>query len=152
MVDSAQNTNWLTNWIPQIELSSFGCDLVISSSLSPPAAHSPALPAARPFLFLLVGLRCSSNLLVYNPLLHASGTSNSLDGKCTCVWMFLLLKYVTLSLILQLLYLFQAVCELVCLVVTVRDLCLTSTFLLLQTVCIRSVVPDHMNHLGAVGL
>ena len=66
---------------PQIELFSFGHDLVISTHLSPPAAQCLALPAANPSLFLLVGWRCCSNWLVYNPLLHASGTFNSLDGK-----------------------------------------------------------------------
>ena len=67
---------------PQIELFSFGRDLDISHRLFPPAARCPPLPAASPSLFLLVGLRCCSNWLLYNPLLHASGTFNSLDGKC----------------------------------------------------------------------
>ena len=66
---------------PQIKLFSFGCDLDISSRLSPPTAHCPAQPATGPSLFLLVGLWCCSNFLVHNPLLHASGTFNSLDRK-----------------------------------------------------------------------
>ena len=74
------STAWQSAF-PQIKLFSFCSDLVISPHLSPPAARSPALPAAGLSLFLLVDLRCCSHLLVYNPLLHASGTFNSLHGK-----------------------------------------------------------------------
>ena len=66
---------------PQIELFSFGHDLVISPRLSPPAARGLALPADGPSLFLLVGLQRFSNLLVFNLLLHVSGIFHSLDRK-----------------------------------------------------------------------
>ena len=66
---------------PQIKLFSSGRDLITSSHRSPPPAPSPALPAAGPSLLLLVGLRCCSNLLLYDLLPRASGTLNSQDGK-----------------------------------------------------------------------
>ena len=66
---------------PQIELFSFGRVLDISPRLSPPAARCPTLPAAGPCSVLLVGWWCCSNWLLYNPLLQASETFISLDGK-----------------------------------------------------------------------
>ena len=114
---------------PQIELFSFGRNLDISPRLSPPAARYLALPAASPSLFLLVGWRCCSKLLVYNPLLHASGTFSSLERKwylCMNVSAFSIYNF--FFRILQVLFVLQAVHWHVCLVGSVNNLYLPSTF------------------------
>ena len=113
---------------PQIELFSFGRNPDISPRLPPPAACCLALPAASPSLFLYVGLQCCSNLLVYNPLIHESGTLNYLDGKwylCMNVSAFVICNF--FFRVQQVLFVLQAVHWHVCLVGTVNDLCLCST-------------------------
>ena len=102
---------------------------LLSPHLFPPAARCPALPAASPSLVLLVGWRRCSNLLVYNPLLHASGTFNSLDGKwylCMNVSAFKICNFFFFRL-QQVLFVLQAVHWRV-LIGTVNDFCLPSTF------------------------
>ena len=66
----------------------FGRDLDISPYLSPPTVQHCQL--ARPSLFLLVGLQCCSNLLVYNPLLrmaaHVSDVLSKVGMSGGSVW------------------------------------------------------------------
>ena len=77
---------------PQIALFSFGHDLVISPRLSPPAACSPALPAAGPSLFLQIGWLCCSNFFIRCYMKVELSSHWTESG--TCAWTFLLLKYV----------------------------------------------------------